>query len=469
MQSASEPAVRTATHHNVRALLWRPGFRRLLGTRLLSQVGDGWFQAGLAGSVFFNPERGATPLEITAGFAVLLLPYSALGPFVGVFLDRWSRRSSLAVSNVARAVFVVPAAICVWLAQYSPFFVLAALAVIALNRFFLTGNAAAIPHVVDAPRLVTANSFASTAGTVCYTVSLGAAAFAINLLGTGQHHYALVSLVGTACYLVSALLLLTWFPPGALGPDDAQRPANSVLSGVRDTVVGMVAGLRHIAHRPKAGAVLLAQAGHRFFFGLLTLGTLLLYRNHYSHGDAEASLTGLIPVAAAGAAGALLAALLTPPLVRRMGPVRWMVALTAPLAALVPALGVEFRPVFTVAGALVVSFAAQGAKIITDTTLQIEADDDYRGRVFSVNDTGFNIAFVLGLFVASLVLPADGVSIPVMVATGAGYLLLALAYGCASRRIAAGQPRPRSRAHASSSASASSGLSGPRSSRSSLR
>src|SRR5262245_33848495 len=126
MQSASEP-VRTATQHNVRAVLSRPGFRRLLGTRLLSQVGDGWFQAGLAGSVFFNPERAATPLEITTGFAVLLLPYSVLGPFIGVFLDRWSRRSSLAVSNVARAAFVVPAAICVWSAQYNALFLLSAL------------------------------------------------------------------------------------------------------------------------------------------------------------------------------------------------------------------------------------------------------------------------------------------------------------------------------------------------------
>ena len=44
-------------------------------------------------------------------------------------------------------------------------FVLLALAVIAINRFFLAGLSAAQPHVVDDARLVTANSLATTLGT----------------------------------------------------------------------------------------------------------------------------------------------------------------------------------------------------------------------------------------------------------------------------------------------------------------
>jgi MFS family permease len=428
----------TATHHNVRAILRRSGFRRLLSARVVSQVADGWFQAGLAGSVFFNPERAANAFEITAAFTVLLLPYSVVGPFVGVFLDRWSRRSSLAVANLARAALVVPAAICVWFAQYNVVFLLAALGVVALNRFFLAGISAAVPHVVDPPRLVTANSFSSTAGTVCYSVSLGAAGLTAQLLGTHQHDYALVSIVGTVCYLASAVLLFTSFRPDALGPDDADRPSGSVLSGARDTVVGMVDGLRHLARRPAASAVVAAQAGHRLLFGVLTLTTLLLYRNHYSNGVAGDALVALIPVAAAGAAGALVAAVITPPLVRRIGSVRWLVALAAGVAVLSPACGLPFIPALTVAAAFVVSLGAQGTKIITDTTLQVEADDDYRGRVFSINDTGFNLFFVAGLLIGTVILPDNGVSVAAILGTGVGYGLIALGYGAASRRIARG-------------------------------
>ena len=92
MQTAPARSPRVAGRHNLIAILGRPGFRRLLATRILSQIADGWFQVGLAGSIFFNPERAPDALAITAGFAVILLPYSVLGPFVGVFLDRWSRR-----------------------------------------------------------------------------------------------------------------------------------------------------------------------------------------------------------------------------------------------------------------------------------------------------------------------------------------------------------------------------------------
>ena len=440
MPSATETAARSATRHNLRAVLARPSFRRLVAARWLSQAADGWFQAGLATSIFFNPERAADPFEMTAAFAVLLVPYSALGPFVGVFLDRWNRRTSLALANLARAAFVVPAAVSVWFGQYTALFLICALLVVALNRFFLAGVSAAQPHVVDAPRLVTANSVATTVGTVCYSANLGVAGFTVQALGTEQHHYGMVALAASAGYLVAALIMLISFRPAALGPLDSERPPVTVLQGLAVTVVGMVAGLRHLARRPVAAATLLAQAGHRMLFGLLTLTTLLLYRNHYADGDAGASIVGLIPVASAVATGSLLAAVVTPPMVRRIGPVRWLVTVTAGVAVLVPLLGLPVVVALTVVGSFVVSLAAQTTKIITETTLQIEVDDDYRGRVFSVNDTGFNLFFVLGLLVGALVLPPDGVSAVALLGAGLGYGLVAIGYGVANRRIAQRPP-----------------------------
>src|SRR5579875_4186977 len=96
---------RRAAHH-VRASLSRPGFRRLLTSRLAGQFGDGVFQASLAGAVLFNPERQATAADVAAGFAVLLLPYSIVGPFAGVLLDRWWRQRVLVWANLLRAVAV---------------------------------------------------------------------------------------------------------------------------------------------------------------------------------------------------------------------------------------------------------------------------------------------------------------------------------------------------------------------------
>ena len=194
------------TPGNLRAVLRRPGLRRLLAVRLTSQFGDGWFQAGLAGSVLFNPQKAAGPLEIAIAFAVLLLPYSLVGPFAGVFLDRWSRRGVLVFANAARAVLVVPAVLLIWYGREGLTFTLLALAIIAINRFFLSGLSAAQPHVVDAPGLVTANSLATTLGTVCYTLGLGGAAAVSHVIGTGFHEYALVASAAVGLYAVSAVL-----------------------------------------------------------------------------------------------------------------------------------------------------------------------------------------------------------------------------------------------------------------------
>jgi len=440
MQSGLSPAPRTARHNNVVAILRRPGFRRLLTTRLISQLSDGWFQAGLASSVFFNPERAPGPMAMTAAFAVLLVPYSVLGPFVGVFLDRWSRRNSLAAANLARAVCVIPVALSVWAGRYDLLFLFSALAVVALNRFFLAGVAASQPHVVDSDRLVTANSFATTAGTVVYSVSLGIAGAAIQLVGTALHHYALVCVVAAGGYLLASVLLFVWFPVAGLGPDDSTRATTSVLGGLRQTADGLVAGLRHLAHRPAASTMLLTQAAHRLLFGLLILSTLLLYRNHYTLDDADASIGGLLPVAGAGAAGALLAAVVTPPAVHRWGATRWLLVVTGSLAVLVPALAVPFVPILTVAGAFVVSLGAQAIKIVTDTTLQLAVDDDFRGRVFSINDTGFNLLFVVGLLIGAFTLPADGASAAVMISAGLGYAVVVAGFAVATRHPSARPP-----------------------------
>ena len=77
---------------DLRLLLRGRGFRRLFSVRVASQFSDGVFQVALASYVLFSPERQTSPQAIAASFAVVLLPFSVLGPFTGVLIDRWSRR-----------------------------------------------------------------------------------------------------------------------------------------------------------------------------------------------------------------------------------------------------------------------------------------------------------------------------------------------------------------------------------------
>jgi MFS family permease len=409
----------------IRSLLQRSDFRRLLATRLLSQFGDGVFQAALAGTVLFNPQRAADPLDVAAGFAVLLLPYSLVGPFAGVWLDRWSRRQVLVRANLLRAALVAVVAALVLGGVDGIGFYVAGLAVFSVNRFLLAALSAGLPHTTDARSLVTANAVSTTSGAVSTAVGGGAALGLLQLVGSGDGGYAGLTLAAALPYVAAASVAAV-FSRGHLGPDHLARAAR--LSA-REVLAGLVAGARHVAaHRP-AAAALTAITLHRLGYGVLTLMTLLLYRNTFaSDGFFRGGLVGLGQVVAAGAVGTLLAAVVTPWAVRRMGKRRWIVLLLVGGGLAQFALAVPFVPATVVPAGFVLGFMSQGVKICVDTTLQESVDDDYRGRVFSFYDTSFNVSFVVALLVGAVLLPASGVSYAVLVAVGVGYVLTALTY-----------------------------------------
>ena len=93
-----------AVVRDLRVLLRFGNFRRLLAVRLLSQGADGVYQVALATYVVFSPEKQTSAAAIASAMAVLLLPYSLVGPFAGVLLDRWRRRQVFLYGNLLRAV-----------------------------------------------------------------------------------------------------------------------------------------------------------------------------------------------------------------------------------------------------------------------------------------------------------------------------------------------------------------------------
>src|SRR5512143_2515049 len=113
---------------DLRSTVREPHFGRLYATRLAAQAADGTFSVALAGFVFFSPERRTTAAGVAAAFAVLLLPYSLVGPFAGVLLDRWRRQRVLVIGNLVRSLLVIGVAALVGSGVAGPAFYVAALA-----------------------------------------------------------------------------------------------------------------------------------------------------------------------------------------------------------------------------------------------------------------------------------------------------------------------------------------------------
>ncbi|AZQ36025.1 MFS transporter [Streptomyces cyaneochromogenes] len=408
---------------DLRVLLRFRNFRRLLSVRLLSQGADGVYQTALATYVVFSPEKQTSAAAIASAMAVLLLPYSLVGPFSGVLLDRWRRRQVLLCGSLLRTVLASATALLIITEVPDWLFYVSALCVTAVNRFVLSGLSAALPRVVDEERLVIANSLSPTAGTLAATVGAGLA-FVVRLLVWDSD--AAVVLLGAALYLCAGLASLR-MSRELLGPDRvlAQPRLRAALSG---TAHDLAAGVRHLATPPRREAAwaLLTMTLMRFCYGALLVMLLMLCRYAFaSNADDGLALLGL--ALAISGAGFFAAAVATPWSAGRLGPGRWIVVCAAAAAVLVPALGLPFAATPMLVAAFVLGLTTQGAKIATDTIVQTSVEDGFRGRIFSVYDVLFNVAFVSAAGVAALILPPDGRSAPLLVTVTVIYAAVAAA------------------------------------------
>ncbi len=417
------------------SLLRSWNFRQLYATRLVSAGADGIFQAALASYVLFNPQKATTPGETAAAFAALLLPYSLVGPFVGVFLDRWSRQRVLVVSNLVKVALVLVVAAFVAASSEGVAFFGFAIAALGVNRLFLSALSAGLPRIVTDDELVTANSLSTTSGSIATIAGAGIGVGLRYLLGSSSGPVAGIVVISAVVYATSAGVAAR-MPRLLLGPDAEERATATATSAVR-AIAGVAGDLRraavHIARRRRAADALFAISSHRFLYGVATLTIVLLFRNYFSD-DVDSGLLGLGAVVAASGVGIVVAAVVTPSVADSLGKRAWIGWLLLAAGAAIAAFGLPFRRPLLVVGAFVLGVSAQGVKICVDTTIQEEVADVFRGRVFAVYDMLFNVTYVAAAAVTANALPSSGKSPAVMTLLAAGYVVAAAAFTALSVR-----------------------------------
>jgi MFS family permease len=390
----------------LRAILANGNFRRLFAVRLIGQFSDGMLQAALATFVLFSPEREPDPVRVAAAFTILLLPYSFIGPFAGVFLDRWSRRNVLVRANQLKALLTVPVIALVFAGEDGIVLGVSVLIVLGIGRFILAGLSASLPHVVQGPNLITANALTPTAGTIAAAVG-GLVGVGLRAAVGGGDYGSMVVLTGAVIGFLIASAIASTLGVRQLGPDGV-GPQDTFRGVLRGLVSG-VAVLRATALPRRAIVVV---AAHRIVFGALTVGALLLVRNTFHDpADADAALGDFAIITGATAVGAIVGAVLTPGITRRIGAVPW-----GAIALLVAGVGVgtfltgALVPAFALIliGSAAVGFAGTAVKICADTLVQRHIDDDHLGRVFALFDMIINVSMVTGITLMAFTAPLSG-------------------------------------------------------------
>ncbi|NDG95523.1 MAG: MFS transporter, partial [Actinobacteria bacterium] len=309
VQDSSNPG-----HGALRSVLASHNFRRLYSIRLAGQFGDGLLQSALATFVLFSPEREPDAVRVAAAFAILLLPYSFIGPFAGVLLDRWQRRNVLVRANLLKSLFTVPIIVVVGAGQADFILGLFVLIVLGVSRFILAGLSASMPHVVNGRELITGNALAPTSGTIAVGVG-GIIGVGIRAFAGGGDAGSQVVLVAAIVSFVVASFLATRLAAHALGPDHGV-PVDTFASVAR----GLVLGARTLRDKVPARNIMVTIIVNRFVFGVLTAGALLLVRGSlHPPTDVDAALGDFVLATAGAAVGAFFGAVVTPTMTRRIG------------------------------------------------------------------------------------------------------------------------------------------------------
>ena len=405
----------------LREVLATRDFRRLFSVRLVGQFADGLVQAALATFVLFSPERQPSAVKVAVAFAILLLPFSIIGPFAGVLLDHWRRRNVLVKANIIKALGIMPILWLIAAGNDGALLGISVLLVLGVGRFVLAGLSASLPHVVQGRDLVTANALTPTAGTIAAALGAGTGVALRSQVGGGDAGSQFI-LVLAAIGFVFASLIAMRIAPSALGPT-GERSSDTLMGVLR----GFVDGLRVLGRQARPRRAITVVGIHRISLGMLTVVALLLVRNTFNTTiHADHALSEFAVITGAAALGALIGAFLTPSASRKYGTVRW--------SAWVLMIGGGAGGLFVLIGAMQTAFAllligsacfgfiGQSVKVCADTEVQIGIADNHLGRIFSLFDMIVNASLVLGITVMALWAPPSGQT-PAMICV-AGILLV---------------------------------------------
>ena len=396
---------------------------KLLQVRWTGQLTDGMFQSALASFILFSPERQPDAVKAALAFAVVLLPYSIVGPYVGIFLDRFSRKRVVQLANLFRAFDLLIIAYLIYKGSTGIVLTLFVLISFGANRLILAGLSAGLPLLVNKKELVSANALAVTGGTIAVVIGGGLGIALKNILdasNTADFADGVLILISAGGYLLAAIFAAR-FSKAEIGPQPHEVPQE--IRGFGEVLQGF-----HILKRHgDALRGIFGTGVQRGGITALTLMALLLERNTFNDSaDPDAGLRGFAYALAIAGIGIGLGALAGPYGVAKFGRHKWMrISMIAPIGFLI-FFGVFPNEFMMITTAFFVGGFGQSFKITSDALVQSKIADEFRGRIFAFYDVAVNGAIVSGAIIAALTLPPGGVSLVLPWLIAISYTITAL-------------------------------------------
>jgi MFS family permease len=338
--------------------------------------------------VFLSPEKG-TAIGVAKAYAVLIIPFSLLGPFTGVVIDRWSRRRILSLTPLVRAGATI-GILALTSGKASLLLYTLSLVVVSLNRFYIATTGAVVPALVPEEDLLMGNSVTQATGTVV--------TFAGLVLGTQ-----IADQIGNERLLAIPLILWPISAFIASRIRKALRPRGSVRSihaEIRRVTKDLTQGTRRLINTPAAFGSITSIALDQFLIGLITVLSIVVFKEEFKEGVAS---YGRI-VAAAGV-GVIVGTATVGLLEQRFEKPR-ILALAFAVAGVVALLvAPKIIGLTVVLMSFTLGLTYPWRKVSADTIVQDTIPDRYRGRVFALYDLAFSLPRVAASALAIVLIP----------------------------------------------------------------
>ena len=383
-------------------------FRFLIGGQVLGQAADGFAQATLAKVLILDPLSQGTPSRVFALFALTLVPYSLVGPYVGVFVDRWPRRALMQWANLLRTLLL--ATLPVWTQVFDgqqPLYV-AALLLLSLGRVFLATKGAVLPVLLHDHHLLGGNSLSSGAGMISALLGGAIGIFGVEFVGTNP-----ALIIAAAIYAAAAWVLGRISSP--LGHEHAH--AESLRQAIGRVNTELVDGIKAIWVRKAARLSLIAIFVLRSIGMFVVVAAILVIKEIFPGdvGDLGRVSSSAVALGAAGA-GAFTGAVVAPLIGRRLANAGLILLGFLVSGVSIIALGGIVHLPALLALTFLGGLGGFVSKVAVDAEVQQDLPDELRGRAFALYDILYNLASVAAA--GAMLIAADATLRPRLVIAG---------------------------------------------------
>ena len=373
-------------------------FLKLWVGQVVSNLGDEIAFFGLGVLVVFGWHGNSIDLSII--MIASSLPVLLLGPFAGVFVDKWNKKVTMMLADLIRAFLAILFIFCTTVFQLA----LVVFMISSVSRFFYPARLSIIPEILEKDILVEANSLSQL--TYMLSIILGPviATAMIYILG-----YTWIFIFDSASYLFSAFMitLMIYKPLRRIG---AKKHAFQEF----------VEGLRYLWENSTVRVLILL-----FSVVMLFLGGLNVIFAIYIRDVLHMEVAGYGTMEVLFGVGMVLGSISTGVIAGKMKEGSMVLFGILGIGFLVLLLALFPFAILAFAVGIGLGFSAGFLNAPATALFQKSVEEDFRGRVFGAQGAVIQGFSLLSILIIGLLVAKFGI-LPIVLAAGISMLSLSI-------------------------------------------